>query len=75
MIGPNGQPLQLGLPPLIVTPARADLDLARTTAPDGSAAVMLTLKLTGYPVWFQVPVPALAWERLIAGLGELEPSG
>lgn len=69
MIGPNGQPFNPGLPPLVVTPSRADLDLHRIMAPDGSPAVLLTLKLSGYPVWLQVPVPAPAWERLVAGLG------
>lgn len=75
MIRPNGQPLHQGLPPMIVTPARADLDLSRITAPDGSPAVLVTLKLTGYPLWFQIPVPAPAWDRLLAGLGSAEPTG
>ncbi len=72
MIGGNGSPFGKGPPPLIVTPAQAELDLNRGVGPNGQPAIFVTVKLTGYPVWLQVPVPVLAWAKLVAGVSSVE---
>lgn len=61
-----------GLAPLVVTPQQADLNLRRGVMPDGKPAVYLTLSPKGWPMQLLMPVPAEAWEQLVAGLGSAE---
>lgn len=71
----NGGAGGAGLGRLVVTPERADVDVRRGVTPNGDPVVWVAISPAGWPLTLTVPVPVLAWAKMVSSVTPADATG